>query len=137
MSENKIKRVVIQVIPHSEQRYPTAGDWIHVKGAEELDILVSDTGDWRESMAVAIHELTEALCCVHLNIPQELVDEFDIEFEKNRTPGCGEPGDSPSAPYFLQHQIATDVEKIFVAGIGLKWQEYDKHLDDLEIEWGE
>ena len=121
----------IQVIPHKDQRYPTVGDWFYDRGGD-LVIRVSRLSDWRREMLVAIHELTEVLLCKHDGVSQEAVDAFDIAFEERRPEGNeDEPGDEPSAPYVKQHCIATGVERILAAHLGVSWKEYEEELSKL------
>jgi hypothetical protein len=84
--------------------------------------------------------MTEAILCIDRGIGQKEVDEFDIDFEKRRDEGkvqYDEPGIDPAAPYFDEHKIATYIEKVLVKQLKLKWNKYNKHLDDLDINWGE
>ena len=123
-------KITIEVIPHSQQRYETAGDWQW--DGENLSIKVSDMGDWRYNAAVAVHELVEVLLCKNDGVAQEAVDKFDIEFEKNRTAGdMSEPGDDPTAPYHRQHCFATSVERMLIAALGIPWKQYDDAVNAL------
>ena len=91
--------ITIETIPHEEQRYPTVGDWLFVE--RDLCAWVSEIGDWRNEMAVAVHELVEAILCRAAGVPGCVVDAFDKAYEH------GEPGTSrattPHAPYHRQH----------------------------------
>jgi hypothetical protein len=121
----------IEVIPHKDQRYETAGDWFWT--GDNLTIKVSDMGDWRYNATVAVHELIEALLCKHDGISQDAVDEFDIDFEKNRTQDdTSEPGDDPAAPYHRQHCLATSVERMLIAELQVPWQIYDDAANALQ-----
>ncbi len=123
-------KVIIETIPHKDQRYDTVGDW--TDNPDTLNIRVSKMGDWRKEVAVAYHELREALMCNHLGITQEAVDKFDMEFEDARQAGDeSEPGDDPEAPYFLPHQYATRDERLLVADLGLSWDDYDEAVKKL------
>lgn len=123
--------VAIRWIPHRQQRYETCGDWI-IEG-DKMTILVSDLGDWRMNMLVAVHELFEVVLCHDRGISQEQVDKFDIEFERSRPLGDeSEPGDDINAPYRNQHCFATAVERMLCAALGLSWQEYDNRVKSLE-----
>jgi len=120
-----IKHIKITVIPHELQRYATVGDW-QITG-DTLHIDVSDLGDYRMNFMVGIHEAVEALLCHASGITQARVDAFDIAFEKNRPLLCiDEPGDDDRAPYFKQHQLATSVERMLGAEMGVSWNEYDR-----------
>lgn len=131
--------VKIEIIPHTEQRYPTVGDWYFEhscpgapKESCDLVIRVSKLSDWRLEMLVAIHEMAEVVLCKDAEVSQESVDAFDIEYEKDRKEGDNsEPGDSPLAPYRKQHCIATGIERILAAEMGVVWNQYEAELETL------
>lgn len=127
--------IKIEVIPHETHRYTTVGDWIFEPNGD-LIIRVSKLSDWRREMLVAIHELVEVVLCKHDGVSQEVVDRFDMELEANRKEGDdGEPGDEPTAPYVKQHCIATGVERVLCAHLGVSWKEYEEELCELpEVE---
>lgn len=80
-------------------------------------------------MLIAVHELVEVLLCKHDGVTQKSVDKFDMAYEKKRKPNDdSEPGDNPKAPYVKQHCIATGVERILAAGLGVSWKEYEDEL---------
>lgn len=121
-----------------------------------LLIRVSDMGDWRYAALVGIHEAIEAVLCKRANVTEEAVNAFDIDFEgsrdvakaqraypydaekeewvnartfsfRGRSYGMNaEPGDSPDAPYYKQHQIATSVERLLAAELGVDWTAYEE-----------
>lgn len=128
-------RINIRTIPHSEQRYPTVGDWERWRnpaGQDTLRISVSIMSDWRFEALVAIHELCEALLCARAGVTPKQVDEFDLTFEANRVPGDNrEPGDDPKAPYFAQHQAASQIERLMSAYLGVDWNAYEKEVNSL------
>lgn len=127
-----VKTVTIKTIPHDKHRYPTVGDWLWNPETGELVVLVSKTDDWREAMAVGVHEVVEALCCVQDGVNPLRVDSFDIDYEEHRKPGDdSEPGDDPIAPYYSQHQTATNMEHILATALGLHWDSYNENLGDL------
>ena len=138
-------KITIETIAHSEQRYPTVGDWFFTEDwhrptgtemgpkslwqpMEHLHIRVSSTGDWRHEALVAVHELVEVLLCKHAGVSQEVVDRFNIDFEKARAEGLREKGvelgDAPEAPYRTQHCVATGIERILAANLGVNWTDY-------------
>lgn len=123
--------VKIEIIPHDQQRYPTVGDWFFDENGD-LTIKVSKLSDWRREMLIAVHELAEVLICKQQGITQESVDAFDKEYEANRTEdNLNEPGDEPTAPYVKQHCIATGIERILAAELGVSWKEYEEELEQL------
>lgn len=88
--------------------------------------------NWRYECLVAVHELVELLICRWNGVTGAAVDEFDITFEKNRA--CcdfSEPGDDPKAPYRFEHCIATGVERILAAVLGVSWKKYEAKIESL------
>ena len=124
-------KIIIETIPHQEQRYTTVGDWFYeVDGT--LHIKVSELSDKRREVLIAVHELVEVLLCEQAGIGQLAVDEFDKHYEANRAPdNFDEPGDDPTAPYVRQHCLATSVERLMAAEMGVNWKEYEEELDKL------
>lgn len=122
--------VDIRTIPHENQRYETVGDWY--SDAEGLHVRVSKMSDRRYEWLVIIHELVEVFLCTHAGITQAQVDAFDTAYEANRQPGDdSEPGDSVQAPYALQHCIATGVERVVAAFLGVSWSLYEAEINSL------
>ena len=123
-------KVTIEVIPNEKQRYPTVGDWVWI--GDDLTIYVSDMGNWRYEMLVAFHELAECLICKHRGISQAAVESFDILYDKLRQEGDkSQPGDSPHAPYYQEHQFANCVENLLALQLGVNWEQYGEAVDGL------
>jgi hypothetical protein len=84
-------------------------------------------------MAIAIHEIIEALLCKHRNINGKIVTDFDIRFEKEKKKGkynlIEEPGFAPDSPYFREHKFATRLEKYLIEEFDLDWDEYDSDIE--------
>lgn len=119
-------RIVIETISHNLQRYDTVGDyWIAPDGS--LHIVVSKMQDSRYDSLVMVHELVEALLCVHRGITMKQIDDFDMGPGKN----LDEPGDSPKAPYHKEHVFATKVEKMLAKQLDVNWEAYNKAIDEL------
>jgi hypothetical protein len=124
-------KIVIQTVPHAQQRYDTAGDWYY-KPDGSWHINVSDMDNWRYEVLLAIHELCEMAQCVDKGISQVVVDKFDQEYESRRHEGdVTEPGDDINAPYAVQHCISTGIERLMAAQLGVSWSEYEKEIDAL------
>ena len=124
-------KIVIETIPHKDQRYPTVGDWLFDENGD-LTIRVSQLGSWQQECLVALHEVVEVLLCKHRGITQEAVDQFDMAYEKSRQEGDeSEPGDDPLAPYVREHCLATGIERILAAELGVDWKTYEQHLQEL------
>ena len=122
-------KIIIESIPHCEQRYETVGDW-QVNG-NTINVRVSRMQDDYDFL-VGIHEAIEAYLCVKRGVTPELVDAFDTAFEEARADGNeDEPGDDPNAPYRKEHFFATSVERLLAAELGVDWSEYDKAINAL------
>ena len=119
-----------------------------------LFVQVSKFGDWRYEFLVGIHEAIEAGLCKLHDVKGEDVDAFDIAFEDlrdrmtkklsvhegdflNDLRGIeswrllrsninAEPGDCHLAPYYEQHQVATGIERILAAMLGVSWTAYEE-----------
>lgn len=124
-------KIVIETIPHNQQRYETVGDW-DFDDEGNLRIRVSETGSLEYNQLIAIHEIVEAILCYKNGIPGFVLDDFDKDFI---TTGDGfgtlEPGDSPSSPYRTEHCFASAVERLVCAAMGVSWQKYDNAVQTL------
>lgn len=128
--------IYIDTIPHSEQRYPTVGDYWEVREhgiyPTRTEIKVSSMDDCRYEFLVAIHEMIECFLCAERGISEESITEFDMAFEEARQAGnTDEPGNSPNAPYYEEHKFATIVEKALAAELKVDWDTYDKTVNEL------
>lgn len=143
------------VVPHAAQRYPTTGDWMTRDLC--IDVKVSDMGNRDFEFLIAIHETIEGKLCLEAGITDEHVSRFDTLYEAARPTddrgimraaapvnallaefdcGCriteiSEPGDDEHAPYYKQHQLATAVERMLAAELGVSWQRYEQANLDL------
>lgn len=124
-------RIIIQTIPHKNQRYDTVGDYQYLSDGT-LYITVSEMNDEKAESLVAIHELIEERLTKWAGIKGEDIDKFDINFEKKRKKGnVDEPGFDKDAPYLKQHSFATSVEMGMCAMAGIGWKEYDEKVTNL------
>lgn len=129
-------KIVIETIPHAKQRYPTCGDW-YFEPDGTLQIKVSDEIGRQSSGLVAIHELIEVFLCsrgMTLSRSEEglltyRVDEFDKKYQGDLKEE--EPGDDPKAPYHIEHSIATAVERLLCAKLGIAWKHHDDRVANL------
>jgi hypothetical protein len=124
-------KINIETIPHDQHRYETVGDyWI-----DEHDVIQMRVSDMKNSdyeFLVILHELIEMQLCKNAGISFKIIDNFDKDYEQLRKDGdYSEPGDAPNSPYKKQHLIATGVEKIVCAELGVDWQTYDKTVTEL------
>lgn len=129
-------RVVIESIPHAEQRYDTVGDWWWAADGT-LEIRVSESPGEMHLLIpwlVGIHELVEAFLCKQAGISEEDVTQFDLA--QLASSAQGESGDDPAAPYRRQHAIATIVERIVVWSLNLSWRVYDEAVDAIGKDGG-
>ena len=125
--------IYITTVNHKAHRYETVGDYYRDTHGN-LIIKVSDIGDPRIESLVAVHELIEALICEHNGIAEKDITAFDVAFEKARKPGnVDEPGDDPRAPYKRPHCIATAVERLLAAELGVDWKAYESACNDLSL----
>lgn len=123
-------KIQIETIPHAQHRYSTCGDWFEKDGV--LHIKVSEELPEKEAVLVALHELIEVTLCKDRGITEKQVDDFDMEFEKNRPEGDeSEPGDHPDAPYRKEHFFATNIERLVGAELGVDWETYADHIEAL------
>lgn len=117
-------RVTIETIPHDKQRYETTGDYT-VDG-DEVSVFISEVGDWRSEMLVAVHELIEVLLVLHKGIAVSDIDDFDISH-----PELEDPGLDSRAPYHKEHMFATAVEMLMCPKLGLEWNDHNDLLEGL------
>jgi hypothetical protein len=139
--------ITIKTIPQKDQRYETIGDyWFDAacqgppKDHCDLEIRVSDTGNWKYEALLAIHELVEVLLCKDRRIAEPDIMAFDKAFEARRTGLHGgpewsegpaiddEPGDDPAAPYGKEHRFAENIERLVAAELSVNWAQYDNDL---------
>jgi len=120
--------IVIDTIPHSQQRYPTVGDW-QIDEAGNLHITVSKMSDQRYEFLVGMHEVIEAYLAIHAGVSPEVVDRFDRAYEAKRKRGDdSEPGDDTRAPYHREHVFATKIERLLAVELGVNWRDYDREV---------
>lgn len=124
-------RCVIATAPKEFIRANQCGDWDF--GPETILASVSlELKDKKSQLAVGIHELIEAFLCREHGISDDDVMKFDLMYEKERKAGehgdLDEPGDDERAPYRLEHQAATFVERAVCSALGIDW---DNHCKDI------
>jgi hypothetical protein len=129
-----IRKITLEIIPHDQQRYPTCGDYFKDENGD-WKIVVSDMKDIRMCYLVWIHELAEVLLTEYRGITEKSISDFDIEYE-NTHDDDSEPGDDQKAPYVQEHCIATAIERLMCAELGVAWRDYDKAVLDLFNENG-
>ena len=128
--------IYIDTIPHSEQRYPTVGDYwrpqVPANALKRLEVRVSDLENEDYEFLVAIHELIEEHLTRKRGISEDAITAFDVAYEAARTEdSINEPGDHPDAPYRKEHFFATSIERLIAAELGVDWMAYSAKIDNL------
>lgn len=125
-------RTKIKTISHDKHRYDTVGDYRINGRTGYREILVSEMDNEDYEFLVAVHELIEEYLTRKRGIKEEDITKFDMYYEDARQEGdITEPGNSPLAPYFKEHQFATIIEKQIADELGVDWEEYDKVVCSL------
>ena len=119
-------RIIIDSIPHSEQRYDTIGDWVFGPETGNLLIKVSSLDDWKKELLVGIHELIEAALCKDRGIREEDVTTWDKDH-----PGSDEPGALQGAPYWEEHAFAEVIERQVAKELGVRWESYERACKEV------
>lgn len=123
-------KTIIETIPHKLHRYETVGDYWNADGINW--VVVSEMGDEKMEFLVQLHEFIEQNLCRFAGISEQSITDFDVSFEAKRAPGnLDEPGFDPAAPYRRQHTIATGIETILCAELGVDFEEYGRRVDAL------
>ena len=126
-------RIQARTIKHSQQRFPTVGDYWNNGYVDKFRI--SDLDNWRMEVLVLIHEMVEYYICLHRGIEEPDILEFDKNFEEEREQGLHGPEDEPGhdihAPYHKEHVFAEKIEKLLAEELGVNWEEYDKKVNAL------
>lgn len=123
--------IILTVVPQKEQRYKTVGDWF-ARPDGTVEVRSSKLSDPRLEFLILVHELVEFGLCHFAGITQKEVDQFDMEHQDEQE--LVELGDLKQAPYRKQHCIATAVERLLAAELGVVWIEYEAELLDLHEE---
>ena len=130
----KITEIKIKIIPHSDQRAASPGDyWYDMNGV--LQMRISDTGDDTMNRLILIHEMVEEFISQHQGVDEPTIQEFDVFYEGERELGLhsaeDEPGFDSRSPYRQFHTIATAIEMMLAGHLNLDWNEYDKTVMSL------
>ena len=127
--------IQIKTIPHKSQDYDTVGNW---KWDENGDLLVfiSEMENPLYEWLAAEHEINEAFRCLKDGIKEKDITKFDKDFEELRLKypeliGDQEPGNMVSAPYNIQHESATRIEKVSATEHDVDWEDYDNTVNSL------
>lgn len=98
---------------------------------QSLTIRVANELPREEQMALAIHELVEAVLCEQFGIKTEDVDKFDLQHLDDEKNPAFNSGDHHASPYYAPHQFATSVERMIAALMNVDWNAYDERLSAL------
>lgn len=123
-----MKKFVIEVIPHAQQRYNTPADYTTDPESGVTTIRISEEiGNPFSIMAVAIHEMTEVRLCRLAGVTDEQIDAWDMSFDdRPDADDYPEPGNHPDAPYHTQHMVALKAERAYVEAMGMDWKRHDE-----------
>ncbi|MGC1582524.1 MAG: hypothetical protein WA766_13640 [Candidatus Acidiferrales bacterium] len=126
-------QIHIQVVPISQMRYRTVGDWYYpnLNSKDILVIRIADTGDPRWNYLLIRHEINEAMMCAVTGISQAEVDTFDMKWDD----ADGEAGASNQAPYVVAHMLAYADEINTANAQAIDWNKYEMRLDELMKEY--
>ena len=122
----------MEVIPHSEQRYDTLGDYWEGKDGT-WNFRVSDMGDWRFNFSVLLHEFVEYGLLKHKGVTEEEVLAFDLKVPDNSL-YAEDPGFDPLAPYHKEHVYADCMERLIAPHLGMAHTDVWNAADKL-TEW--
>jgi len=110
--------------PQEKIRASQMGDW-WLFNDDTYVVHVLETLTPEAQLAVAIHELVEAVLCRKHGVREDQVCSFDEHYEAERQEGKhaedDEPGDHSLAPYRKEHQDATFVERAVCHALGISW----------------
>lgn len=132
-------KIVIESIPHASQRYPTCGDWF-IDAEGTLQIKVSEEMGADSCFLVAVHEWIECYLAMRRGVTVQEVDDFDVAYEKAHREGGtlegkrldeSEPGYDPKCPVFKEHGLATGIETILCAEMGIPWSVHNSTVEAL------
>lgn len=123
-----MKQIILQIIPHEEQRLKMIGDWFFDQD-DNLTVRVTDLGDWRLNFIIARHELDEAMLCKYYGVTTEQVDKYDLEHPDN---GSSDYADNQSSPYYQQHNDALAAEWIMSRLLDIDWKDYERRMKSFE-----
>lgn len=122
-----MKQIIIDIVPHAEQRYDTLGDYWFDGSA--WHITVSDMHDWRFNYLVALHELIEMALVHERGISEPAICEFDKAMPDDSV-YADDPGMDPAAPYHREHLFADAIERLTADQLGVDFVRYSETMCD-------
>jgi hypothetical protein len=115
--------ITIDFIKPESNRYVTHGDWYEKDG--NMVITSTAYGNENGSFLISLHELVEAWLCKHDGVAEEDVSAWDLCH-----PDAPEPAEVEGSPYRKQHDVATQVEKIVCAAMGIDWENHNRWVEE-------
>jgi hypothetical protein len=125
--------ITANTIPHEDQRYDTAGDYIDLASGEVRLLFISEMGNTDYEFLVLIHELIEQHLCLKRGIPEPVIADFDIKYSGEHSEN---PGLDPAAPYHKEHMFAERIEEMVGKELGIDMEAYNAVFDTLEYPEG-
>lgn len=127
-------RILIETVPHKRNRNNQVGDYRYLEDGT-LYVTVSDLGDDNMNWLIGIHEMIEERTSKNEGISEHEITEYDEKYEKKRENGLvdinSENGFSSDCIYKKYHTIATGIEMILAAQLGVDWTEYEQKVNEL------
>lgn len=124
---DKFPKISIEIIPITEQRFTTIGDWTQLSDGS-FKVWLSEMNDWRHVALVFLHEFTELFICWKNNVSATEADAFDKIWEDELKRGLHkseqEAGFDRRCPYRKGHVWGTRMERLFSFLLGVKWSKY-------------
>lgn len=118
----------IKTIPGKDQRYPTCGDYFDTP--EGKKILITIQKDERYEKLIILHELIECWLAEHVGLPEQVITDYDLDWEERPQPKEDEPGNGYDCPYRDLHRIAENFERQLAVLLRVDWETYS---NDLQI----
>jgi hypothetical protein len=107
----------------------TGADWWFDEQGD-LQVRVAKMSSWDREMALAVHEIVEAILAKSHRVTVQQVDEFDAANEGDDH-GLN-AGDMAGCPYYREHQAATACERVVAMELQIgDWGSYDEELARL------
>jgi hypothetical protein len=134
----KFPNITVKVIPISEQRFTTLGDWLENPDGSFV-ITLPEMNDWRVTFLVLMHELVEWGITQSEGTTTSACDDFDAMWEQEIKDGKQlietEAGFDPRCPYRRGHVWGYRAERVLCWILGLSWKSYgaecDRYLDQI------
>ena len=127
-------RIVIETVEHSKNRNDQVGDYQYLPDGT-LYISVSEMGDPKMNFLIACHEMIEEFLAKCDGVTEEHITAYDELYESKRKLGMvpidSENGFGSDCLYKRYHTIATGVEMILAAQLGVDWSKYSEKVNSL------